>query len=114
MGYPLQYSWASLGAPACSAGDLGFLFFFFLPLYAISMAVLGFSRSRASKISIYICIHHVNICIYVHTYIHICTFSERENYYAKLAHAAMMEAEKPLSLPSASWRPRKADSGIQS
>ena len=49
-------------------------FFSFLPLHTISMAVLGFPRSRTSKISIYIVSIiriYVHMSIYVHTYAHL-------------------------------------------
>ena len=72
IGYPLQYSWASFVAQLVNnppaMWETWVFFFSFLPLRTISMAVLGFSRSRTSKISIYICIHHTDISIYVHIY----------------------------------------------
>ena len=52
-----------------------------------------------------------------HTYTHICNIKtdrkKRMIYYEELAYT-VMEAEKSHSLPSASWRPRKAGGVIQS
>ena len=77
-GSPLQYSWASLVAQLVknppAMWETWVFFFSFLPLYTISMAVLGFPRSRTSKISIYIVSIirvYVHMSIYVHTYAHL-------------------------------------------
>ena len=51
----------------------------------------GFHRGTEPK--------DICMCIYI--------LREREIYYKKLAHM-IIEAKKPSSLPSASWRPRKS------
>ena len=55
---------------------------------------------------------YVYTCIYSYIYLYLYIERERLTYYEELAHT-ITEAEKSHNLPSASWRPRKADDVVQ-
>ena len=63
----------SLSPSLLSFSCFSLLFLFsFLPLYTISMTVLGFSRNRTNRIYVYIYISYIHhIYVYMHIYIYI-------------------------------------------